>query len=72
MTCGPDNVGLAPAKTRLTWKTAPRTVNLQLLVRNLDKVAEFCVAGRGEEAVRLLRHLVPEYPCKSEEDRAFR
>ena len=51
---------------------APRTTNLELLGRSLDELAELCAGERSEEAMRLLRHLVPEYHVEQAKDRAVR
>jgi len=49
---------------------SPRTVNLELLSRGLDEIAEKA-AARDEAAVRaLLRRLVPEYRAAEDEDAA--
>ncbi len=51
---------------------APRTVNLELLGRSLDKLAELCAGERGAGVMRLLHHLVPEYHEEQTRDRAAR
>ena len=51
---------------------APRTANLELLGRSLDELTELCANERGEAALRLLRHLVPEYHTDQPKDRAVR
>ncbi len=51
---------------------APRTVNLELLGRNLDEFAEHCAGERPDETIRLLRHLVPEYHEEQIKSRAAR
>ncbi len=51
---------------------APRTANLELLGRSLDELAELCAGERSEDAMRLLRHLVPEYHTESVRDRVAR
>jgi len=51
---------------------APRTANLELLGRSLDKLAELCAGERGAEVMRLLHHLVPEYHEELAKNRAVR
>ena len=51
---------------------APRTANLELLGRSLDELAGLCAGDRRDEAMRLLRHLVPEYEQELVKDRAVR
>ena len=51
---------------------APRTANIELLSRSLDKLAELCAGERGAETMRLLRHLVPEYHEELAKNRASR
>jgi O-antigen biosynthesis protein WbqV len=51
---------------------APRTANLELLGRSLDELAGLCAGERGEEVMRLLHHLVPEYHAEQTKDRAVR
>ena len=40
---------------------APRTVNLELLGRNLDELETLAVGGRRAELDATVRRLVPEY-----------
>jgi hypothetical protein len=51
---------------------APRTANLELLGRSLDELADLCAGERRDEAMRLLRHLVPEYHEEPARSRAAR
>ena len=40
---------------------APRTTNLELLIRGLDELAERAETGQHQEVLDLLQRLVPEY-----------
>ena len=40
---------------------SPRTVNHELLTRSLDELSTLAAHGRRDEALGLLRRLVPEY-----------
>ena len=50
---------------------APRTVNLELLGRNLEELETLAATGRRAELLALIRRLVPEYqPEDTEADRS--
>jgi O-antigen biosynthesis protein WbqV len=49
---------------------APRTTNLELLIRGLDELAERAGTGQGQEVLDLLQRLVPEYRPAAPQARA--
>jgi hypothetical protein len=49
---------------------APRSTNLELLIRGLDELAERAATGQRQEVLNLLQRLVPEYQPTTAKARA--